>query len=136
MTEATIDEPEAPPAPTMTPERARYVRGALVATSTALLDLLVSDLLGAQSTEGSSRQERLIYGALKPLLPRLRALFLGKLSEADPAGLERLIGSLATAIEQILAQAPDEPLPRWRWEWQPGEPAPRLVPDAWHGSAR
>lgn len=66
--------------------------------------------------------------ALRPFLPKLRATFLAKLSTSDPAGLERLMGATATTIETILLDAPGEPMPRWAWQWLPGEPAPHLVP--------
>lgn len=133
--------PQDPPAPEwpppMTPERAIYVRGALVTTASALLALVLRDL-AAPSTDSPSAtpaRERLIYGALRPLLPRLRVMFLERLSAADPAGLERLMGATSTAIEQILAQAPGEPIDRWRWVWAAGAPMPELVPDAWHGQS-
>lgn len=57
--------------------------------------------------------------ALRPSLPKLRNVLLAKLSEADPAGIERLMGATSTAIEGILYHAPGEPLPRMRFAWTP-----------------
>lgn len=57
--------------------------------------------------------------ALRPSLPKLRAVLLSKLSEADPVGIERLMGATSTAIEGILYHAPGEPLPRCRFDWTP-----------------
>lgn len=112
--------------PAMTPERQDYIRRAILAVSTTLVDMMLTDL-AAPSTDSLSTSERLMVGTMRPFLPRLRAAFLGKLSESDPASLERLMGATATALEQILAQAPGEPLPRWAWVWN--GTAYELVPD-------
>lgn len=55
--------------------------------------------------------------ALRPWLPKLEAVLCSKLSEADPAGLERLAGAIAWAVESVLAQAPGEPEPRYYIAW-------------------
>lgn len=65
---------------------------------------------------------------LRPMVPKIRSLLLSKLSSADPAKIEALMGATATALESILYQAPGEPLPRLRFEWTAaGELV--LVPD-------
>lgn len=55
--------------------------------------------------------------ALRPWIPKLRDTLLAKLSEADPVSVERILGATSTAIESILAQAPGDPLPRYRIDW-------------------
>jgi hypothetical protein len=62
-------------------------------------------------------------------MPQLRAVFLERLEAADPAGLERLLGAISWAIEDIITAAPDEPLPRWRLVWPSGDQVPHLEPD-------
>jgi hypothetical protein len=116
--------PEWPP--TQDPARATVIRTAIVGVSTAM----VADL-AAPSTDSGSRGERLILSTLRPFLPKLRGLFLDRLSDADPAILERLMGATSTTIEQILAEAPGEPLPRWRWVWEPGADRPELGEARW-----
>ena len=66
--------------------------------------------------------------AMKPWIPKLRDTLLAKLSEADPVTVERMIGATATAIESILAQAPGEPLPRFRMDWDPANGHLVLIP--------
>jgi hypothetical protein len=44
---------------------------------------------------------------------------LSKLSEANPAGIEAVLGAVATAIESILYYAPGDPLPRRRFDFAP-----------------
>lgn len=124
--------PDAPPAePTMSPERAEYLLRALTAAATVLIDSMVSDLVAGSpestATEGSL-SDRLMVRTLRPFLPKLRATFLAKLSGSDPAAIERLMGATSSTIETILNQAPGEPMPRYTWEWLPGERAPHLVP--------
>jgi hypothetical protein len=68
---------------------------------------------------------------VKPYLPRMRGIFLAKLAEADPAAMERVMGAFAVSIEQVLAEAPGEPLDRWRFVWIEGARMPELVPDVW-----
>jgi hypothetical protein len=67
------------------------------------------------------------WAALRPWLPKLEAVLLSKLSEADPAGLERIAGAIAWAIESVLEQAPGEPEPRHGITWTPDGRA-HLVP--------
>lgn len=55
--------------------------------------------------------------AIKPWIPNLRNALLSRLSSADPATLEVLVGATATALESILYYAPGEPLPRMRFDW-------------------
>lgn len=131
-----LEDEAGPPAPVMTPERAQYLSRALTAMATLLVDSMLADLAAGHSTDGadsptgpgSTPADRLMVRALRPFLPKLRATFLAKLSSSDPAGLERLMGATATTLETIIAQAPGEPMPRWTWEWLPGERSPRLVP--------
>lgn len=65
---------------------------------------------------------------MKPWIPKLRDTLLAKLSEADPVSIERLVGATATAIESILAQAPGDPLPRFRMDWDAGDGHMVLIP--------
>ena len=51
--------------------------------------------------------------ALRPWLPKLRAIAVGRLAGADPATIEKLLGATASAAEAILAHAPGDPLPRY-----------------------
>lgn len=110
-----------------TPERGLYLSRAVSALATVLVDSMLSDLDGAGASTGG-RLDRAMTMALRPWMPKLRGMFLGKLSETDPAGLERLLGAVSTTIETILRDAPGEPLDRWTYEWLPGEAAPHLVP--------
>lgn len=50
--------------------------------------------------------------ALRPWLPKLRDIAVGRLAAADPATIEKLLGATASAAEAILAHAPGDPLPR------------------------
>lgn len=77
--------------------------------------------------------------ALRPSLPKLRAVLLGRLSETDPAAIERLLGAVSTAIESVLYHAPGDPLPRYRFAFSDAgellmvpleEPAEELAADA------
>jgi hypothetical protein len=126
--------PEPPPElaePAMSPERAAYLMRALTTLATVLIDSMVADLVAGSpgSTDGeASLSDRLMIRTLRPFLPKLRATFLDKLSGSDPAGIERLMGATSSTIETILGQAPGEPMPRFTWQWLPGEPRPTLVP--------
>lgn len=61
---------------------------------------------------------------LRPWIPKLRDILLSKLSDMDPASLERTMGAAALAMEALIAQAPGAPLPRFRADW---DDAGRLV---------
>lgn len=125
------DPPEAPAwPPAMTPERARHVQQAVLAIAASVVDSMLSDMAGPPSTE-SSLADRTMLRMVRPYLPRMRGIFLGKLAETDPAALERLMGACAVTIEQILAEAPGEPMDRWRFVWADGASTPELVPDVW-----
>jgi hypothetical protein len=130
-------EPAESPAwpPAMTPERARYVQQAVLSIAAAVVDSMLGDLLHADpSTEASSSlADRTMVRLMRPYLPRMRGLFLGKLAETDPAALEKLMGAVAVTIEQILAEAPGEPMERWRFVWAEGATSPELVEDVWRG---
>lgn len=93
--------------------RAAYLRQAIVAITAAITAQMVAEV--AHSTD-SGWWARL----LAPQLPRLRQLLLDRLSEADPEALERTLSAAAWACEQILAQAPGVPLPRYRVDWEDG----------------
>lgn len=109
----------------MTPERAEHLRWTMLGVTRALLSAALADLAAAPST--ASLSDRMALGALRPWLPKLEAVLLSRLSEADPAALERVAGAVAWAIEAVLAQAPGEPEPRHYVEWDElGRP--RLVP--------
>jgi hypothetical protein len=117
--------------PAMSPERAAYLMRALSQLATVLIDSMVADLVAGStdSTDsGGSLSDRLMVRTLRPFLPKLRATFLDKLSGSDPAGVERLMGATSSTIERLLDQAPGEPMPRFTWQWLPGEPRPTLVP--------
>lgn len=122
--------------PTMTPERAAYVQSALLGIFGAVIDSMLSDLEGPaehSTADSSSLADRTMLRLIRSYLPRIRGMFLTRLAETDPATLERLMGALAVTTEQILADAPGEPLDRWRFVWPAGEPLPRMVPDTWRG---
>lgn len=105
-------ELENPPAS----ERATYLRAYLAALASTLIDRALAQA-SAPSTVSSSVGEKLLLATLRPLVPQLRNLLLARLSEADPAGLERLLGATSTAIEGVLYHAPGEPEPRFRFDW-------------------
>lgn len=131
MEAVTTAPPDELPGPVMTADRAAYLSRALVALATVMIDSMLADLAAGStaSTGGDSPlSERMLYRLLSPQLPKLRAVFLDKLSTSEPAGLERLMGATSSTIETILAQAPGDPMPRWTFEWLPGEARPRLVP--------
>jgi hypothetical protein len=119
--------------PTMTPERAAYVQGALLGIFSAVIDSMLGDLAEA-STDTPSLADRTMLTLIRKYLPRIRGMFLTRLAETDPAVLERLMGALATTTEQILAEAPGEPLDRWRFVWRDGEPLPAMIPDTWRAT--
>jgi hypothetical protein len=100
----------------MDPARADHLRSQLIQASMLILDKVLTDVQAAGGSTASA-SERLLLLALRPTLPRLRSVLLSRLSAADPAGLEAVMGATATAIESILYQAPGEPLPRRRFEW-------------------
>lgn len=130
-------DPDAPPPapewpPVMTPARAAHVQRALLAITTAVIDSMLGDLATADpSTGDGSLADRTMLRIIRPYMGRIRSIFLGKLADADPAALERLMGAVAVTLEQIIAEAPGEPMDRWRFVWPAGEPTPRLVPDVW-----
>ena len=132
--------PETEPAalvwpPVMTPERAAYVQSALLGIFSAVIDSMLGDLEADPSTaDGSSLADRTMLRLIRSYLPRIRGMFLTRLAETDPATLERLMGALAATTEQILAEAPGEPLERWRFVWRAGEPMPSMVLDTWRSS--
>lgn len=112
--------------PLMDPERAAYLRATMLGTARVLLSAALADMAAGPST-GSSLQDRMAFGALRPWLPKLEGVLLSKLSEADPAALERIAGAVAWAIESVLEQAPGEPEPRHGIAWSE-DGRPRLVP--------
>lgn len=108
------------------PERATFLRQTIVGTASVLLSAALADMAAGPST-GSSLQDRLAWQALRPWLPKLEAVLLSKLSEADPAALERVAGAVSWAIESVLEQAPGVPEPRYGIVWtEEGRPA--MVP--------
>ena len=119
-----------PPPPPISPERAAYLRAVLNRTAEAVLNQLVADLTHSRDSSRSpaSPSERLLATALRPLLPHIRQAFLARLAEADPASTERLLGAVAWAVEDLIAQAPGDPVPRHAFIWEPGAPVPHLVP--------
>jgi hypothetical protein len=98
-------------------ERGEYLRTTLVAVAARLVGQMLDELAGASTATPSSLQDRLLMSTLRPWIPKLRDTLLHKLSETDPASMEQLMGATATALESILAQAPGEPLPRYRIDW-------------------
>lgn len=103
-------------APAMAPDRAAYLRAATHAIAQRLVAQML-DELAAPSTDSASLQDRLMLRALTPWIPKLQAVLLSRLSEVDPVSLERTAGAVALAIESVLAQAPGDPLPRYRVDW-------------------
>lgn len=99
----------------MDPERAAYLRTTIVTTARVLLSAALADMAEGPST--GSLQDRMAWAALRPWLPKLEAVLLSKLSEADPAALERIAGAIAWAIESVIDQAPGEPEPRMVIAW-------------------
>lgn len=104
--------------PTVAPERAEYLRHAATAIATRLLAQMLDELAGP-STDSASLGDRAMLAVLRPWIPKLRDTLLSKLSDVDPVTLERNAGAIALAIESLLAQAPGEPLPRYRMDWGP-----------------
>lgn len=104
---------------TMSPDRAEYLRGTMVAVATRLVSQMLDDLAAPSTATPQSLPDRLMTSALKPWIPKLRDTLLLKLSEADPVSIERLMGATALALESIIAQAPGTPLPRFRVDWGP-----------------
>lgn len=102
--------------PAMDPARAAYLRQTIVGTASVLLSAALADMAPGPSTD-SSLQDRMAWAALRPWLPKLEAVLLSKLSEADPAALERVAGAIAWAIGSVLEQAPGEPEPRFGITW-------------------
>ena len=128
--DVAMPEPTWPPR--MTPERAAHIQGAVLGITTAVVDSMLGDLASSEpSTADGSLADRTMLRLIRPYMPRIRGIFLAKLVEAEPAALERLMGAVAVTIEQIIAEAPGEPMDRWRFAWEPGEATPRLVPDPW-----
>jgi hypothetical protein len=89
----------------------------MIGLATSIIDRALADVAAAPST--ASVSERLLLAALRPQLPKLRLVLLSKLSEANPAGIEAVLGAVATAIESILYYAPGDPLPRRRFDFTP-----------------
>lgn len=104
------------PTETMSAERAAYLRRAVDAIARALLAQMAREL-AAPSTDSASLADRAMLRMLTPWVPKLQAVLLSKLSETDPASLERIAGATADAIESVIAQAPGDPLPRYRMTW-------------------
>lgn len=100
------------------PEREAEIRRQLTGIATALLDAVLVNQ--EASTEPGSLNERLATQAMRRFLPTIRGMFLARLSKADPATLERLMGATSTAIESILYYAPGDPLPRYLLDWRDG----------------
>lgn len=105
-----------PITPTLAPERAAYLRAATNAIATRLVGQMLAEL-AEPSTDSASLQDRMMLRVLTPWIPKLQAVLLSKLSELDPVSLERTAGAIALAIESVLAQAPGDPLPRFRVDW-------------------
>lgn len=103
------------------PERAAYLRKAIVAVAAAITAQMLEEV---GSTE-SGWLERL----LRPQLPKLRDLLLSRLSDADPVALENVLSATGWLCEALLRDAPGAPLPRMRPEWD-GAGRLVLVPDA------
>lgn len=109
--------------PAVAPERAAYLSRTATALATRLLAQMLEEL-AAGSTDSASLGDRAMLAVLRPWIPKLRDTLLSKLSEVDPVSLERNAGAIALAIESILAQAPGDPLPRYRMDF---DSAGRLV---------
>jgi hypothetical protein len=95
----------------MQPERADHIRRAVTAIAAALTAQATADL--STDTPGLG-----LVGLLRPWLPRLRQMLLDRLSEADPERLEEVLSALAWTAEAILRDAPGEPLPPQRLDWE------------------
>lgn len=104
--------------PAMDPARAAFLRRTITRTAAALISAALADMAEGPST-ATSLQDRMAWAALRPWLPKLQDVLLSKLSEADPAGLERIAGAIAWAIESVLEQAPGDPEPRYGITWTP-----------------
>ena len=107
--------------PTLPPNpRGQYLQETTTAIAAALIDQMLAELQApppARSTGSAGLRERALMAALRPLVPQLRQLLLSRLSAGDPEYLEMIAGAIATAIEDVLAAAPGEPLPRFRAGW-------------------
>jgi hypothetical protein len=104
------------PAPAPADQRADWIRAQLLGITGVTLNHVLAELAGA-STEGLSLQERMLSGAMRPWLPKVRELVLSKLSASDGRQLELIAGALAQGIDDTLAAAPGDPLPRHRPVW-------------------
>lgn len=120
----------APPLQAIDPERAAYLTRTMVAVAAALVGQMLDDLARPSTDSPSSLTDRMMMGALRPWIPKLRDTLLAKLSEADPVMVERMLGATATALESILSQAPGEPLPRFLMDWDPADGHMVLIPVA------
>lgn len=109
---------------TPSPERAQYLRGAMTAIAARLVGQMLEELADPSTGSPSSVTDRLMMKAVQPWIPKLRDVLLSKLSELEPVSLERTMGAVAMSIEALLAQAPGDPLPRYRADW---DDAGRLV---------
>lgn len=108
---------------TPSPDRALYLRTATTAIAARLVGQMLGELADP-STESPSLTDQLMLKVLRPWMPKLRDVLLSKLSELDPASLERTMGAIAWSIDSLLEQAPGAPLPRYRADW---DEAGRLV---------
>lgn len=112
----------------MDPERAAWMHRTVTDLSARFLSRMLADLDSSTEVSSRSPSERLALAALRPWLPKLARLVSDRISSADPAALERMAGALATGIEDVLAAAPGDPLPRWRPGWDPADGSLVLVP--------
>lgn len=117
-------EPASPASESFDPERATELKRQLNGIALALLDSVMREPGDSTAGRPTTAKEKMLARVLRSALPSLRDALLARLSEADPAGLERLIGASASALESILYYAPGEPQPRFRFDWQQG-------PDGW-----
>lgn len=118
------NEPQTTPEPTeATPplapdqDRARFLAQAVNRIAAVLTDQMLREALAPSSTDSPSLADRAMLAVLSPWMPKLRAALLSKLSEVDGATLERHLGALAKSLDELLAAAPGEPLPRMVYRW-------------------
>jgi hypothetical protein len=128
-TPTTALDPASPASASSDPARADEIRRQLRGLALALFAWTAQPPDPAASTAS----ERMLARVLAPLLPRLRDALLARLSSADPAALEAIVGASASALESMLYYAPGEPLPRYAFRWTTdaeGAPRVELVPAA------
>lgn len=119
--------PASPDSGSFDPARADEIRRQLRALTLTLFAWTARE----PDPERSTASERMLSRVIRPLLPRLRDALLLRLSSADPAALEAVIGASATALESILYWSPGTPLERFRFRMTTGPdgaPAVELVP--------